>query len=128
MIEDALQKVIRHRLLAAEAKKRNITVDELVAIQVDSAVTAATDKAIVQFYNENKAQMQGSLAENATNIREYLSSVSRQTVLDTFVAKLSAEYGVKSFVEPERIHIITDGQPSKGTANAPVTLVEFADF
>jgi len=127
-IEDALEKVIKERVLAAEAKKRNITVDELVAIQIDGAVAAPTDEAIVQFYNANKAQMQGNLGENAANIREYLRSLSRQNISDDFLARLYSDYHVKSFMEPQRTPISTDAHPSKGPDGAPVTLVEFADF
>jgi len=127
-IEDTLDKIIRERLLSAEAKKRKITADELIAIQVDAAVTAPTDETIVRFYNSNKSQMQGTLSDNAANIRDYLRSLSRQTVFDGFLARLYGDYGVKSFVEPERTPVATGGQPSKGPAGAPVTLVEFADF
>jgi predicted DsbA family dithiol-disulfide isomerase len=127
-IEETLDKMIRDRLLLAEAKKRNITADELIAIQVDGAVAAPTDETVVQFYNSNKSQMQGSLAENAANIREYLRSLSRQTRFDNFIARLYRDYEVKSFIEPERTLVATEGQPSKGPAGAPVTLVEFADF
>ncbi len=127
-IEDTLDKIIRDRLLSAEAKKRNISADELIAIQVDGAVAAPTDEAIVQFYNANKSEMPGTLAESAAKIREYLRGLSRQTIFDNFIARLYKEYDVKSFVEPERTLIATNGQPSKGPVNAPVTLVEFADF
>jgi predicted DsbA family dithiol-disulfide isomerase len=127
-IEDTLDKMIRDRLLSAEAKKRNISADELIAIQVDGTVAAPTDEAVVQFYNSNKSQMRGSLGENAANIREYLRSLSRQTTFDNFIARLYRDYEVKSFIEPERTLVATEGQPSKGPAGAPVTLVEFADF
>jgi predicted DsbA family dithiol-disulfide isomerase len=127
-LQDALEKVIKDRLLSAEAKKRKITVDELLAIEVDGATAAPTDEAIVRFYNANKSQIQGTLADNAGNIREYLRSLNRQTIFDNLMARLSADYGVKSFVEPERTTLLLEGQPSKGPAAAPVTLVEFADF
>lgn len=127
-IQDAVDKLIKDHLLAAEAKKRKITVDELIAIQVDAVVVPPTDATIVQFYNANKSQMQGTLADNAANIREYLKSLSRQTIFDDLIMHLYADYGVKSFVEPERTPLAIAGQPSKGPEAAPVTLVEFADF
>jgi len=127
-IEDALEKVIKDRLLAAEAKKRNITSDELVALQVDGEIAAPTDEAIVQFFNANKAQMQGSLGDNAANIREYLRRRSRQNLFDNFLARLYSDYHVKSFMEPQRTPVRTEAHPSKGSDGAPVTLVEFADF
>lgn len=127
-IQDALEKVIKDRVLSAEAKNRKITVDELLAIQVDGATAAPSDEVIVQFYNTNKSQIQGTLADNAGRIREYLRSLNRQTIFDNLMVRLYAEYGVKSFIEPERTTLALEGQPSKGPAAAPVTLVEFADF
>jgi protein-disulfide isomerase len=119
---------VRDRLLAAEARKRKVSVDELLALEVDSAVPQPADDVVVQFYNENKPRLEGTLADNASAIRDYLKSEKRQTVYETFVADLKKSYGVKSYLEPSRTTIATAGRPSKGPANAPVTIVEFSDF
>jgi protein-disulfide isomerase len=76
VLEAAINKVITERVLAAEAAKRNVPVDELVDL-VDS---------------------------------------------------LKGKYGAKSYLEPVRTVIPTAGRPSQGPADAPVTIVEFADF
>jgi len=127
-LDTALEGIVRDRLLAAEAEKRRISVDELIAIEVDSALPRPADEVVVQFYNANKAELEGSLADNVTAIREYLRSDKRQAVYDAFITVLKKEYGVKSYLEPSRTMIATAGRPSKGPANAPVTIVEFSDF
>ena len=128
MLEDALERVVRDRLLAAEAKKHKISTEELIAIEVDAATKIPTDETIVAFYNANKSMIPGSLADNAADIREYLRQQQRQTLFDALISRLTAEYGVKSFLEPTRTPIPLTGHPTKGPANAPVTIVEFADF
>jgi len=127
-LDDALEGIVRDRLLAAEAKKHKVSVEELIALEVDSIVPQPADDFVVQFYNENKSRLEGSLADNASAIRDYLRSEKRQTVFDSFVADLKKDYGVKSWLEPSRTTIATAGRPSKGPANAPVTIVEFSDF
>jgi protein-disulfide isomerase len=127
-LSDALEGLVRDRLLVAEAKKRKVSVDELIAIEVDSAAPVPADDAVVQFYNANKAQLDGSLADNVPAIREYLRSEKRQTVYESFITGLIKEYGVKSYLEPTRTTIATAGRPSKGPSSAPVTIVEFSDF
>ena len=127
-LDTALEGIVRDRLLTAEAEKRKVSVDELIAIEVESAVPRPADEAVVQFYNANKADLEGSLADNVTAIREYLRSDKRQAVYDAFISGLKKDYGVKSYLEPSRTTIATAGRPSKGPANAPVTIVEFSDF
>jgi protein-disulfide isomerase len=127
-LDNALEGIVRDRLLSAEAKKRNVSVEELLALEVDSAVPQPADDVVVQFYNENKPRLEGGLADNASAIRDYLKSEKRQTVFEAFVADLKSKYGVKSWLEPSRTTLATNGRPSKGPANAPVTIVEFSDF
>jgi len=128
MIQNSLDKVIRGRLLVAEAQKLKVSIDELLAVQVDNTISPATDEAVARFYNSNRDQIEGSLAENAPLIREYLRSLSRQTAFDNLVTRLYRDYEVKSLVEPERTTVAVAGHPSRGPDDAPVTIVEFADF
>jgi protein-disulfide isomerase len=102
-------------------------VDELLALEVDSAAPPPSDDAIVEFYASNKASLQGTLADHVVSIRAYLRNQRRESVLD-FVKKLKKDYGAASYLEPQRIAISTEGRPSKGRADAPVTIVEFSDF
>ena len=127
-LDNALDGIVRERLLSAEAGKRKVTVDELLALQVDSAAPQPSDETVVKFYNENKSRLEGTLADNAAAIRDYLRSEKRQVVYDAFISDLRKQYGVKSYLEPSRTTIATAGRPSKGPANAPVTIVEFSDF
>src|SRR5262249_45667663 len=50
-MEDALDRVVRNRLLDLEAKKRKISVDDLIAIEVDGATAAPSDELVMSFYN-----------------------------------------------------------------------------
>ena len=127
-LENALERILTERVLAAEASKRNVSVQDLLEIEVDSKAAPATDERVVEFYNANKSWIEGSLGENVRSIRAYLGDQDRKARLDAFVDSLKRKYGAVSYVEPSRIEIPTHGRPSKGPADAPVTIVEFSDF
>jgi protein-disulfide isomerase len=127
-LESALETLVKDRVLAAEAARRRISISDLLEIEVNSAAVPPTDEAVAEFYNANKSWLEGSLGDNVASIRTYLRDQRRQTVFDTFVDALKKEYGAVSLVEPTRLVIPTDGRPSKGPKDAPITLAEFSDF
>ena len=128
VLENALDRILTSRVLAVEAAKRRITIEELLEIEVNSAAPLPSDEAVVQFYNTNRAAFEGSLGDHAASIRNYLRDGHRQEALDKFVKDLKKSYHAVSLAEPLRTTIPLEGRPSKGPADAPVTLVEFSDF
>ncbi len=71
-VEDALDKLVNDKVLGLEAKKRNITVDQLVQQEVENKVTVPTEEVVRKFYDDNKAVINGSFIETALEIRNYL--------------------------------------------------------
>jgi protein-disulfide isomerase len=127
-LENALNRLLEQRVLVAEAQKRNISVEQLVVAEVENGVPVPSDEAVVRFYEENRARINGTLEQTSNDIRAYLRDMERERVFAAFVTKLRTDYGVKSYLEPSRTTVETAGHPSKGPANAPITIVEFSDF
>jgi len=127
-VEDALEDIVNRKLLEAEAKKRSITVDDLMRAEVQEKVTPPTEETVRKFYDDNKAVINGSFIETALEIRNYLLQQGRQSAFSALMFKLKKDYGYKSMVEPDRAKVDVAGHPSKGPATAPVTIVEFSDF
>lgn len=127
-IQDALEEIINRRVLDLEAKKRNLSVDELLKQEVESKVAVPSEETIRKFYDDNRSMIKGSFIETALEIRNYLMQRNQEATFSSFVSRLRKEYGVKSLVEPDRAKVETTGHPSRGPANAPVTIVEFSDF
>jgi protein-disulfide isomerase len=123
-----LDQMIEDRVLTAEAKKRGTTTDKLVEDEVDKNVAVPTDDAILKFYNENKARINGTLADTARDIRDYLMERDHDRLFGTFIAGLRKDYKVTSYLEPARTTVATAGFPVLGPATAAVTIVEFSDF
>src|SRR5215831_10455031 len=127
-LQNALDEIVEQKVLEAEAKKRGITVDALVQAEVESHVSAPSDAAIEKFYADNKARINGTLEQVRDQIRNYLRDQERTKVAQDFVGKLKKDYNAKSYIEPARSTVATEGHPAKGSASAPVTIVEFSDF
>ena len=53
---------------------------------------------------------------------------SRRRYRDMMINNLRRSFKVTTSLDPLRTDIATAGYPSRGPANAPVTIVEFGDF
>ena len=127
-VEDALEDIVNQKLLEAEAKKRSISVDDLVRQEVQDKVMPPSEETVRKFYDDNKAVINGSFIETALEIRNYLMQQDRQSAFSALMFKPKKDYGYKSMVEPARAKVEVAGHPAKGPATAPVTIVEFSDF
>ncbi|MCI0488373.1 MAG: DsbA family protein [Blastocatellia bacterium] len=118
-------------LLEQEAKKRNITPAALLEAEVTPKLKKITDADAEKFYAENRATLQGAYVEIKDKIIEYLTAVERDRAETEFANHLRKGVAIQVFLkEPEQpvYRIAVDDQPSKGGANAQVTIIEFTDY
>jgi len=100
-----LRQEIERRLLEAEALRRSISVEDLLRSEVDAKLPAGDAQA--------PAPRSRMLAERRSE----------------FLRELREKTGVWVFLEPPRIPVAIDpASPSRGPAEAAVTIVEFSDF
>ncbi len=131
MKRQALDALVSERLLADEAARRKITVTALIDAEVTSKVGLVTEDEIDKYYEANKAQFKGSLEQSREQIRGGLQNQKIQAQRNTFIQALKSKANVVVRLpapEVQRVEVNIAGAPSKGPANAPVTLVEFSDF
>jgi protein-disulfide isomerase len=128
IVDAALARVLKNRLIAKEAALRGVSAQQLLQKEVDSKVVVPSDDDVLSFYNSNRDRIPGGLAENALKIRDYLRQTQREKILGAFVTRLESHYDVVSLVEPQRAAVLTEGFPMRGPTKASVTLVEFSDF
>lgn len=126
-----LESMIIEKMLETEAKAQGTSVEELLKKEVEDKTPDATDEELQSVYDrfvrgrydisfeDAKAQLAPELKREKTTVRA-----------KEYFEELRAKYKVKtSLPEPpvERHEVAATG-PSKGAANAPVTIVEFSDF
>ena len=128
LIGAALDSIIRERTIAAETKKTGKTADELLLAAMNGNATP-TDVEIQTWFNENQARLGGrTLDQVKSQIVDLLTKQHRSEATNKLEQRLRGEQKVTVAYEPFRLTFNNAGAPTKGKANAPVTLVEFSDF
>jgi len=124
LLENSLDQAVQDRLLDAEAAARKVGKDQLLA---EIKPAAVTDADVDAFYEQNKAQIPRPKDQVAAQIKTYLEQQGQQKARSEYFKTLEAKYKVDYKLEPIRVDVAATG-PTKGPANAPVTIVEFSDF
>jgi len=126
--KDGLDRLIEKRLLAAEAKARNLTVEELMQKEVVGKTKHTTDEDAKKFYEENKARIPGEYAALKDRIMQFLGQRSEETARQAFLKGLREKSKVAILLSPPRIKVDIGNAPVQGKSDAPVTVVEFSDY
>jgi len=118
-------------LLLDEAKRRQIGPEEIIRAEISDKVRNPTEEEIAKFYSENKSRISGDLNTVRNQLATYLQNESRQRLEQDLSARLRKNANIRWLITepPQPVqNISVDDDPSRGDANAPVTIVEFTDF
>ena len=123
-----LEELIAAKLIDAEAARRHVTAEELLKSEVDARIAVPTASEIEPIYDGVADRYPGMTKEQAmTDIAEAMRRKRMTVRRAEFVKELRAAAGVRVNLQPPRVEVEAAG-PSRGGANAPVTIVEFSDF
>jgi predicted DsbA family dithiol-disulfide isomerase/Skp family chaperone for outer membrane proteins len=128
ILTKALEDLAAEKLIDAEAAKQKKTKADLLQAEVESNVDVPSKEEVEAFYEANKDRIPIPKEQAIPQVKDYMVERSRAGFRDMLVARLKKEYGFRSYLEPLRAQLTTEGFPSRGPANAPVTIVEFSDF
>jgi predicted DsbA family dithiol-disulfide isomerase len=128
ILERALNRLVEEKLVRAEAAKRGITKEELLAEEIQKNVAEPTGEEVDAFYEANKQRIKKSKEEVASQIGQYLKQQREKDAREAFLERLEDEHNVVRSFEPLRFDVNASGRPSLGPPSAPVVLVEFSDF
>ncbi len=126
----AIKDSIEQKLIDAEARKQNMTIEQLLEKETGGDAGEVTDKEITDFLASKNLSLNDPRIKKE-DVREYIKYSRRFKKRETFVDALTAKASVKILVkEPEapKLTVDTSGYPTWGNAKAPVTIVEFSDF
>jgi protein-disulfide isomerase len=122
----AAEAVIARTLLEKEAKRRNIAFEQLDGEIIASSLHVSDEEAR-RVYEANRAR----IGQPFDEIKPQLVNMIRQQRMNTararVVEELKKSSSVKIVIAPPTIDVAPIG-PSRGGANARVTIVEFSDF
>ena len=123
-----LDLLINQKLADAEAQKRNLTVQQLIEIEVNSKVVDPTDREIEALYAGEKDRINRPLEEVKAEIWQALKQRKQQRASEVYFRALREKAGVEVLLDPPRVEIGYDAKRVRGNKDAPITIIEFGDF
>jgi protein-disulfide isomerase len=132
VLDERLDQLIGDRLLAQEAKKRGITVEQLIKTEVYAKAADVPDAEVSDFIAKNRSRLpQGDEAEMKLKVWDYLRGQKVTERRQVYIQSLRAPGKVTVYLEAPaatRVAVSTSKGFVRGVKEAPVTIVEFSDF
>jgi len=125
LLKRETERLVGDRLLAREAKRQNLAVDELIRREVGTPADADIDR-----YLEEHPDAAG-WPESRARVASYLSENRRIETRAALVQRLREQAKLEFLIEPPvepRVRLDLTDVPVRGPENARVTLVHFASF
>lgn len=124
--------LVGETLLDEEASRLGISREELYRREVVQRVTRPSKEELKRLYEANRARFQGaSLEEVSPSLTEHLMVQRQEALMEELVERLVSRADVKLEIPvpslPRDVLDLRDA-PFTGPADAPVTIVEFADY
>jgi protein-disulfide isomerase len=122
---------INQTLLEQEGQKRKITSQALLEDEVTTKLKPVTEAEALAFYEGNKDRIAGDFPKLKDQIMQYLQQLAEQNAQTAFAERLRNAASIETYLttpESPVYEIATDDQPAQGSAEAPVTIIEFTDY
>jgi protein-disulfide isomerase len=132
ILDQRLDQLIGERLLAQEAKRRSVSVEELLKTEVFAKAPDIPDSEVQAFITQNKGRLpKMDDKELRLKVWDHLRSQKVNEQRQTYVQGLRGQSKVTVLLqEPTSVRYDVSGDRgfSRGSKDAPVTIVEFSDF
>jgi protein-disulfide isomerase len=132
----ALEGMLRRKAFEAQAKKKGFTgdkaVEELVNKEIADKIPDPSDSEMRALYERAKAggQQLPPFDQVKADIARFIKNQKGQGAMADYYETLKKEQNIEVLLppyEPPKVAVEATG-PSKGPADAPVTIVEFSDY
>jgi protein-disulfide isomerase len=127
----SIDQIVADYLIEAAAKKAGTTKDAYLQSELTKRRGAITDADIQRVYDDNKDRVGAStVADLKSSITTFITSNRDAQNLAVLVSELKAAGpAVSVALDPPRYDVtIAAHDPSRGPADAPVTIVEFSEY
>jgi protein-disulfide isomerase len=121
-----IQSIADDYLLGQAAFSMHMTVADFLTHR-GGAISVSDDDAR-KYYDQHRGQYHQPYEEARTSILGTVLSQREEARRQTVLAKLRGDTPLKVMMDPPRVELKVEGHPERGPADAPITLVEFADF
>jgi len=125
---DALNQVIRKKLVEVEARKKGISSDELMKQEVDSKIPEPSDDEAKGYYLAVKSQTTLPFEQIKSQVKQLLRGAEVEQAREKYADSLRDRTEVAILLHPPLVQVDYDPERLQGNPDAPITIVEFADF
>ena len=130
--KDVLERMAVERIVKAEAAKKGQTEEQYIQARVEALpVTAPSDAEVKEFFDRLKAANRIPPDTKIEQIKEQLvqamQNQQRRTSVQKIIDELRTQANLQIDLPAPRVEVAATG-PSRGPADAKVTIVEFSDF
>jgi len=129
--EQALNEYVDQKILEAEAKKQNLSKEQLLEKEAGATAPSEVSDQEINDFSASKGLSLSDKRIKKEDVKEYLKFRQKFEKQQQYVTKLREAAKVKVLLaEPEspKVTVAVEGQPTWGSSKAPVTIVEFSDF
>lgn len=123
-----LEKIIIDALAEKEAAAVGMEGEEWLKQEVEGRIEEVTEEEAKAFFDANPPRGPQTFEQMKPRVMQHLSRQQQAEAYTALTKELKAKYNVKISLEPFRQEVSADDDPFKGPEDAPVTIVEFADF
>jgi len=125
---DALNQVIRKKLVEVEAKKKGLNAEELLKQEVDSKIADPSDDEAKGYYLALRNETSLPFDQVRSQAKQLLRNAEIQQGREKYADSLRDKTEVSVLLQPPLIQVAYDPSRVKGDPDAPITIIEFADF
>lgn len=126
---EALDTLIREKVVEVEAKKQGLSVEQLYQKEVDSKIPEPSDAEAHGYYLAVKGQQTLSFDTVKEQIKRLLKQAEIQEARGKYADSLRVKADVAIFLQPPTVQTgQVDPARVEGNPQAPITIVEFADY
>ena len=129
---ERLNQLMIEKLIGAEAKKANISLEEYIEKKVIGATTvpdAEYNKFVDKLIKDGRLKDKNVDEKIKEQIMAFLSANKKKEKVHAYLAKLSVTHPVEVYFKAPRLKDVQVGEaPVAGGQSAKVTIIEFSDF
>jgi protein-disulfide isomerase len=124
--QEALEQLITEQLLDMQAKKEGLTVEELIKRHISTNVPDPTEDQL-RFYYEG-VQTEEPYESARPHIVDTIHQLRMKKAREAYITQLRGDFRVVLELAQPSAQVEVADAPRLGPANAPVQIVEFADY
>lgn len=123
-----LESVIQKKIIEEEAGKQGISSEQLLKKEVDSKIPEPSQAEVEGYYLAIRDRVKKPFAELQPQLQQAVKRIKIRQGRQEYTASLRAKAQVAMLLAAQRVKVSYDPARVRGNPNAPVTIVEFADF